>query len=158
MDTVSASELKSYRDKFDNISSLFYLSNYTRDCLVTILSQIKCNAFAIKSATNRSVGSNLVVSRDFITAGRAVYKLASRLNHDCSPNALVAFGESDQNPCQIRVQCVNGPIASGQEVTISYGPLATAHSQEERKKKLKDGYYFDCQCSACSNMSRYDCI
>jgi hypothetical protein len=154
MGAISASQLQSYRQKFDNIASLFYLSNYTIDCLVTILLQIKCNAFAIKSATNRSVGSDLVVSRDFITAGRAIYQAASRLNHDCSPNALVSFGESDQHPCQIRVQCVNGPIASGQEVTISYGPLATAHSRDERKKKLIDGYFFECQCSACSNQDR----
>jgi hypothetical protein len=154
VEAVNTSQRQSYRQKFDSIATLFYLSNYTLDCLVTILLQIKCNAFAIKSATNRSVGSDLVVSRDFITTGRAVYQLASRLNHDCNPNALVSFGESEQRPCQIRVQCVNGPIASGQEVTISYGPLATAHSRDERKKKLKESYFFDCECSACSSQDR----
>ncbi|KAG2234906.1 hypothetical protein BDF21DRAFT_417664 [Thamnidium elegans] len=135
-------------EKIDKIASLFYLSEDTIDSLICILSQIRCNSFAIKQAASVAVDSSYVVSRESIHLGQAVYLTASRFNHDCDPTALVIFG-SDGNPCQLQVQVTKGAIVKGQSVTISYGPLATKHAKEERKKKLKEDYFFNCQCSSC---------
>lgn len=131
------------------LASLFYLEDYAMDGIADILSQIKCNSFAIKQAASIAVDSSLVVSRESIHLGQAVYLSASRFNHSCDPNALALFG-SDGNPCQLQVQMIKA-VNAGQEVTISYGPLATKHTKNDRKKKLKDDYYFDCQCISCQD-------
>ncbi|KAI9480800.1 MAG: hypothetical protein EXX96DRAFT_522155 [Benjaminiella poitrasii] len=147
LESIEKSQLEKYQKKFENIASLFYLTKHTIDSLVTIFLQIKYNTFSIKAAESVPVESSFVVSREFIQLGRAIYLSASRLNHDCNPNSLISFGDHD-HPCQLKVQCVQS-IKEGQEITISYGPLATKHDTKERLKTLKDNYMFDCQCSSC---------
>lgn len=134
--------------KIAKISSVFYLEDNAIFSLLQIFNQIKCNSFAIKQAASIPVDSSFVVSRESIHLGRAVYLSASKFNHSCDPSALVVFGDSD-NPCQLQVQSTKGSVYSGQEITISYGPLATKHTTRERKAKLKSDYYFDCECDAC---------
>jgi hypothetical protein len=137
-----------YKQKISQISSLFYMPEFVIESLICILSQIRCNTFAIKEGVSVQVDSSLVVSRESVHLGQAIYLSASRFNHACDPNALVNFG-GDDNPCQLTVQNVKGNIGVGEEVTISYGPLATKHSKEERQKELKEKYFFDCQCNSC---------
>lgn len=141
------SQLAEYRRKIELISPLFYLSKHVVQSLVIICCQIRCNSFAVKQATSVSA-ETLVVSRTSIHLGQAVYLTASKINHDCDPNALVIFGSND-DPCQLQVQCIKQKIDSGNEVTISYGPLATKHTTKERKEKLRRDYFFDCGCSSC---------
>lgn len=129
------------------------LTDHAIDCIIIIIFQIKCNAFAVKTAQSVSVDTSFVVSREFLTLGRAIYLSASKVNHDCDPNAIVSFGDGGNNPCQLKIQCVKGPIEKGSEVTISYGPLASVHSKEDRLKKLKEGYQFECKCSTCKDTS-----
>ena len=134
--------------KVAKISSIFYIEFEGVFSLITILNQIKHNSFAIRQAASIPVNSAFVVSREAIHLGRAVYLNASKLNHSCDPNALVVFGDS-YNPCQLQIQSTKGKIYIGQEITISYGPLATKQPTEERKLKLKQDYSFDCECDAC---------
>ncbi|CEP18242.1 hypothetical protein [Parasitella parasitica] len=141
---LNASLVKDYREKLAKVAAIFYLTDHVIDCIVTIIFQIKCNAFAVKTAESVPVDASFVVSREFLTLGRAVYLSASKLNHDCSPNAIISFGDGGANPCQLKVQCVKGPVEKGNEITISYGPLASVHAREDRLKKLKEGYQFDC--------------
>lgn len=125
------------------------MTDHVIDCIITIIFQIKCNSFAVKTAESVSVNASFIVSREFLTLGRAVYLSASKLNHDCNPNSIVSFGDGGAKPCQLKIQCVNGPIEKGNEVTISYGPLASVHGRDDRLNKLKECYQFDCKCSSC---------
>ncbi|KAI7904998.1 uncharacterized protein BX663DRAFT_501302 [Cokeromyces recurvatus] len=147
LESTQHNQLKEYQKRFENLASLFFLSKHSVDSLITILLQIKYNTFSIKTTESVLVESSSVISREFIQLGRAIYLSASRLNHNCNPNALISF--SDYNhPCQLKVQSVQ-TMERGQEITISYGPLATKHNRQERLKTLKDNYLFDCQCSNC---------
>ncbi|KAI8647830.1 hypothetical protein BD408DRAFT_357274 [Parasitella parasitica] len=148
-----ASLVNSYREKLGKVAAIFYLKDHVIDCILTIVFQIKSNAFAVKTAESVPVDASFVVSREFLTLGRAVYLSASKLNHDCNPNAIVSFGDGGANPSQLKVQCVKGPVEKGSEITISYGPLASVHARDDRLKKLKEGYQFDCKCSACKETS-----
>lgn len=147
--------VKDYREKISPISALFHLSNHIIESIISIFSQIRCNTFAIKEEVSRQVDSTFVVSRESVHLGQAIYLSASRFNHACDPTALVMFGAND-SPCQMMVQNVKGNIGAGQEMTISYGPLAAKQSKEERQKILKEKYLFDCQCSACQDTKEED--
>ncbi|KAI8080114.1 uncharacterized protein B0P05DRAFT_77265 [Gilbertella persicaria] len=144
-------QLEEYQAKFRSMASLFYLSLSEVQCLVEILCQIRCNTFAVKTAKSNAIDSDRVVSRECVTLGRAIYLSASKLNHDCDPNALASFGNRYENPCQLKVRCIKSQLKPGQEVTISYGPLASVHERKERQKKLKNQYFFDCECQACQS-------
>ncbi|KAI8365772.1 hypothetical protein BD560DRAFT_401665 [Blakeslea trispora] len=148
--------LADYREKFNMLSNIFHLSSSIVDTLVTIFCQIRCNTFAVKQARNKQVGADLVVEREHIILGRAVYLMASKLNHDCDPNSIVSFGNGDINLCQMQVRCSKKQIDPKQEITISYGPLASVHSQDERQKKLKQDYFFDCRCSSCEDKNQHN--
>ncbi|KAG2208870.1 hypothetical protein INT47_011010 [Mucor saturninus] len=137
-------------DELKLLGTLFFLKDMSM--LVEILSQIKCNAFAIKQAASVAVDSSLVVSRESIHLGQAVYLSASRFNHSCDPSSLAVFG-SDGHPCQIQVQMIK-PVKPGEEVNISYGPLATKHSRKDRQQKLLDDYFFTCECVSCKDTSK----
>ena len=152
-DAFEASLVKEYRDKLAKVASMLDLTDSAIDNIITIIFQIKCNAFAVKAAQSVDVDATFVVSREFLTLGRAIYLSASKVNHSCDPNAIVSFGDGATNLCQLKIQCVKGPIEKGTEITISYGPLASVHSKEDRLKKLKEGYQFECKCSACKDTS-----
>ncbi|KAK4512233.1 uncharacterized protein ATC70_002929 [Mucor velutinosus] len=152
-DSFDASLVKDYRDKLIKVASILDLTDSAIDSIITIIFQIKCNAFAVKTAQSVDVDAALVVSREFLTLGRAIYLSASKVNHDCDPNAIVSFGDGATNPCLLKIQSVKGPIEKGTEITISYGPLASIHSKDDRLKKLKEGYQFECKCNACKDTS-----
>lgn len=147
----TSSRIAEIRKQFTMVADLFYLNEKDIESLVEIYLQVKCNTFTVKAIEDLD-DYGLVVSRDYTKLGEAVYLSASKVNHSCAPNSLVSFGEG-KNLCELKIQCTKGPIKDGQEVTISYGPLATKNSKEERRKILKDNYYFDCQCSACDEAS-----
>ena len=152
LDLHSESLVKEYKSKLKGLSKLFYLSDHALKSLTIILAQIRCNVFAVKQAESVPVNSSLVVSRESVQLGQAVYLVASKFNHSCDPNTVVTFG--GENPCQLQVQCTKGKLVANQETTISYGPLASKHKLEERQAKLKNHYFFDCNCGSCC-VARY---
>ena len=69
--------------------------------------------------------------------------LASCFNHSCEPNVLIACGED------YHVAFVTGPqpVASGDELSISY--LDVEQSHDERRQLLLHKYGFECDCARC---------
>ena len=74
----------------------------------------------------------------------AVYALACRFNHACTPNSHVAW-----NP-RLRQQTIHAlrDIRDGEELTVNYLAelsMPTAH----RQQRLRDGFGFECTCATC---------
>lgn len=40
-------------------------------------------------------------------------------------------------------------LKAGERLSENYGPLYSQNSREERQKKLRNFYWFDCSCEAC---------
>ncbi|CEF88802.1 hypothetical protein FGSG_12802 [Fusarium graminearum PH-1] len=74
----------------------------------------------------------------------AVFLATSRINHSCKPNAQNRW---NQGLGKITVHAVED-IEQGQEITITY--LGNPEVYEERQKKLKNAFGFDCCCRLCS--------
>ncbi len=96
---------------------------------VALLSIFRNNAF--------NLGSGLEISE-------AVFPRISRINHSCVPNAQGNFhrGKGVFNVHATR------DIVADEEVTLSYLPEFGA-VREKRVEKLKEGYGFECGCTAC---------
>ncbi|ESO08000.1 hypothetical protein HELRODRAFT_169718 [Helobdella robusta] len=135
-------------------------------CLLTILQIITCNGIEINetqiscqsSSTSSSPSSSFsspessssssplsLSFSDIIptSIGLALYSNISMFNHSCFPDADFIF---QTGKCIVR--CIK-PIEKGKSIRVDYGYLFYAVPKPERKKALKEQYYFDCQCKAC---------
>ncbi|KAF5241669.1 hypothetical protein FAUST_3743 [Fusarium austroamericanum] len=74
----------------------------------------------------------------------AVFLTTSRINHSCKPNAQNRW---NQDLGKVTIHAVED-IEQGQEITITY--LGNPEVYEERQKKLKNAFGFDCCCRLCS--------
>ena len=77
--------------------------------------------------------------------GTGIYPTICLLNHSCDPNVLTFF-----NGKQLTVKASKN-IKVGEEVNYCYGPNFQRMSRKDRQKKLKNQYYFECQCFVCAN-------
>ena len=75
--------------------------------------------------------------------GYGLYLTSSFLNHSCFNTTKSFF---DGNALTFVSSC---DIAAGQEITFNYGPHYKVSSRQERRKYLKDLYFFACDCKAC---------
>ncbi|VDO11380.1 unnamed protein product [Rodentolepis nana] len=74
-----------------------------------------------------------------------IYPTISFINHDCNPNACLAFTANGGAYLYALRQ-----IEPGEEISISYGYYYFSHySAPWRKAILKSRYLFDCKCTAC---------
>ncbi|VDN98437.1 unnamed protein product [Rodentolepis nana] len=79
-----------------------------------------------------------------------IYPTISFINHDCNPNACLAFTANGGAYLYALRQ-----IEPGEEISISYGYYYFSHySTPFRKDTLKARYLFDCKCTACCNCER----
>ncbi len=69
---------------------------------------------------------------------------ASAVNHSCRPNALLRFGKDQE--LALLVSAAAG-VPPGEEVRISYGPLAATLPRAERFAALRGQYSFECACN-----------
>jgi hypothetical protein len=69
--------------------------------------------------------------------------IASLMNHSCDPNTYWEFIDRKITFTAIR------NINAGEEINDTYGPLALASPFFTRQKRLKENYFFTCNCSAC---------
>ena len=76
----------------------------------------------------------------------AVYRLLSRLNHSCRPNAHAAWSETLQ---MVTLHALT-PIARGEELTICYGGGGDGATREQRQAALLRTFGFACCCELCS--------
>ncbi|XP_050215196.1 histone-lysine N-methyltransferase ASHR1 isoform X2 [Mercurialis annua] len=100
-------------------------------------SKLACNAHTICDSELRPVGTGL-------------YPVVSIINHSCLPSAVLVFEG------RLAVVRAVQHIPKGSEVLISY--IETAGSTMERRKALKQQYFFTCACPRCSKMGQEDDI
>ncbi|XP_006457099.1 hypothetical protein AGABI2DRAFT_181453 [Agaricus bisporus var. bisporus H97] len=95
-----------------------------------------------------SISVNLHIPSDIphpeLSTHRALFFMLSRCNHSCSPNAQWSW---DASTLTLTVTALR-PIATGEEITISYIPLYSDPTL--RQQILKDAYGFDCVCDECT--------
>lgn len=81
-------------------------------------------------------------------ATAAVFRVASRLNHSCRPNAHINWNSKLQ---RITVHALT-PIASGEEVRIHYRGGGDGETRDERQAGLRDDFGFVCACKLCADL------
>ena len=75
--------------------------------------------------------------------GGRIYKIISRVNHNCNPNSIIqADGETQR-------LVAASEISQGEEITISYLGSMLYADTEARNDKLKKTKFFDCKCERC---------
>lgn len=72
-----------------------------------------------------------------------VFLTISRINHDCSPNAMLRWDEETAEASIV----IEQPVSAGREVTIDYGAMGDVGA---RRRHLKDRFGFDCACALCT--------
>ncbi len=101
---------------------------------------------------NKAHGISYVCERRI---GYALFANASAVNHSCLPNATLRHCLPDsydplarQHDIFIEIVSID-QLTAGEEVFISYGPVAGKHSRNFRQKSLRSQYCFQCKCRAC---------
>lgn len=73
--------------------------------------------------------------------GCGVFRQYSRLNHSCTPNVDIGFGETEK----LTVRAIR-TIRAGEELTTTY--INAVQGAEQRARALRH-WGFECKCSAC---------
>lgn len=91
-----------------------------------------------------SIGRTLTEIREK-PIGVGIYPTISLLNHSCSPNILSIF---HRNKFIARAAT---SLECGTEINYCYGPSVSRMSKKDRQKRLKEQYFFTCNCDSCKN-------
>ena len=90
--------------------------------------------------------TNAIPSHAYSKEHRAVFATASRFNHACDANATFRWHAS--------LGCLTvhatRPIPCGAEICVHYGFPPGCVLREDRRRRLLQGFGFECECSACS--------
>lgn len=79
--------------------------------------------------------------------GLALFVRTSALNHSCAPNTTISIhAVKTALVCEART---HADLGKGTELTISYLALPALLIKRDRRKALRDAFFFDCQCVAC---------
>lgn len=108
--------------------------------LLRHLQSFPCNAHEISELRldRHNVAESLSVE-----IGAAIYGALSLFNHSCDPMVTRHFyGDT----CVVRTV---RSVARGSELSDNYGAVYAVQSGAERRAKLRNQYYFECQCVAC---------
>lgn len=101
------------------------------DKYVHFLDSILTNGVTIYGRSSSAVSLAMGLLKDFC-----------RINHSCQPNCFSGY-----NPTTgMRIVSARA-ITKGEEITFSY--INNIDRVEQRRKNLKQNYYFDCQCPKC---------
>ncbi|KAL6047996.1 SET and MYND domain-containing protein 4 [Balamuthia mandrillaris] len=80
-----------------------------------------------------------------VRVAEAFFPTASLFNHSCVPNTFLRY---HGRTIVIRA---SRAITAGEEISNCYGPHAIhMPDHEQRQRLLRDQYFFDCDCTACS--------
>lgn len=77
--------------------------------------------------------------------GIGLYPTISLLNHACQPNIISIFHRNKF------VARASASLECGTEINYCYGPSFSRMSKKDRQKRLKDQYFFTCNCDCCAN-------
>lgn len=109
-----------------------YLDFPEHQNLLTLFSQVHCNGFTLED-------------EELSHIGLAVFPDIALVNHSCCPNVIVTY-----RGINAEVRAVQD-ISPGQEIYISY--IDVLYRTEDRIERLRDVYYFNCDCKECGTKS-----
>ncbi|KAL4623900.1 N-lysine methyltransferase SMYD2-A-like isoform X1 [Arapaima gigas] len=140
-------EFEAHLDKLDNekkemnqtdIAALHHFYSKHVDfpddeALAVLFAQVNCNGFTIEDEELSHLGS-------------AVFPDVALMNHSCNPNVIVTYKGT-----MAEVRAVQ-EIKPGEEIFTSYIDLL--YPTEDRNERLKDSYFFTCECQECITKSK----
>ena len=90
------------------------------------------------------INSFNIMNFEYKSIGVGIYLEASIFDHSCSPTAAVVFRGK-----KIAVRCISNPFKNLEfkDLRISYTDVS--RRSKERRKILRDQYYFECDCTEC---------
>ncbi|KAA0714484.1 Histone-lysine N-methyltransferase SMYD1 [Triplophysa tibetana] len=109
---------------------------HTVDSISHILGVINCNGFMMSD------------QRGLQAVGVGLFPNLCLINHDCWPNCTVIL-----NNGKIELHAL-GKISPGEELNVSY--VDYLNLSEDRRRLLKQQYFFDCTCEHCTNKTKDD--
>uniref|UniRef100_A0A8C4S926 [histone H3]-lysine(4) N-trimethyltransferase n=1 Tax=Erpetoichthys calabaricus TaxID=27687 RepID=A0A8C4S926_ERPCA len=108
-----------------------------------IFGVINCNGFTMSD------------QRGLEAVGVGIFPNLCLVNHDCWPNCTVILNNGNHEAVnsmfhtQMRIELrAISKITEGEELTVSY--VDFLNLSQDRKKQLKQQYYFDCTCEHCT--------
>jgi len=118
--------------------NLFSINGRNVEQELDLFGKLRTNVFTIDRTDNSEI------------IGSGLYLTSSLLNHDCNSNCQYRF-----NGLSMEVYA-NREIVSGEELTIAYTSCMELSSV--RKKKLRDGWNFECACHECTHPTERDSL
>ena len=144
---LAAHEKVQIRNK---VCELLHCKNFeeeaTRTETLKSLSMKGMGAFAIHNCMNHSCNPNAVSVSDYITHQVSVY--ASSITPTTDSNLSSSNTDTTTTTTITSNSSTSAALSKGDEILISY--IDENLSTDERKKKLKEQYRFDCNCTKCS--------
>ncbi|EFN88450.1 SET and MYND domain-containing protein 4 [Harpegnathos saltator] len=92
----------------------------------------------------RPKGETTLAKAKSMFIGGGVYPTVAMLNHSCNPGVVRYFVGTTMILRAVRT------ISAGEEISENYGPIFTTTPENERKRRLRVQYWFDCNCEACT--------
>lgn len=106
---------------------------------------ISCNAHEVSELHHSNAKKNAMAESSAQGIGAGIFAILSLFNHSCDPHVTRNFRGSR---CQIRAL---QNIKKGEEIYDNYGVLYAVNELKERRQKLKEQYFFECNCLPCRN-------
>nr|XP_012223994.1 PREDICTED: SET and MYND domain-containing protein 4 [Linepithema humile] len=89
-------------------------------------------------------GETTLAKAKSVFIGGGVYPTVAMLNHSCNPGVVRYFVGTTMIVRAVRT------ISAGEEISENYGPIFTTMPENDRKRRLRVQYWFNCNCEACS--------
>ncbi|XP_073676002.1 histone-lysine N-methyltransferase SMYD1-like [Garra rufa] len=146
---ISEEDIKDFKVDIHNFLDYWPRSSkpHTVDSVSHILGVINCNGFMVSD------------QRGLQAVGVGLFPNLCLVNHDCWPNCTVILNNGNQSAVdtmyhsQTRIELrALGKIEPGEEVTVSY--VDFLNLSEDRRRLLKQQYFFDCTCEHCTNKTK----
>ncbi|XP_046605374.1 SET and MYND domain-containing protein 4-like isoform X3 [Neodiprion virginianus] len=104
-----------------------------------------CGAIMLRACVIMSSNCFSIQQDPGIKSGSGLYVLHSLQNHSCAPNTFRHFEGLTMITRALE------PIAVGEQIFTCYGTAHGCMPRNERKKKIMEEYFFECECPACYN-------
>jgi len=114
------------------IGGLMLRHNQSISCNAHEISELEFNRKSLTDSVTRGIGAG-------------IYAVLSLFNHSCEPHVTRNF---DGPVCTVRAIRT---IERGEEIFDNYGVHYAVQEIGERRAKLYDQYFFNCECVACCN-------
>ncbi|XP_024935657.1 SET and MYND domain-containing protein 4 isoform X2 [Cephus cinctus] len=102
-----------------------------------------CGSIMLRASVIMSSNCFSIQQEPSIKSGSGLYVVHSLYNHSCAPNTFRHFEGLTM------ITRVLEPIHPGEQIFACYGADCAYLPKEERKKKLMEEYFFDCECPGC---------